>query len=1476
MPISEATQGRLFSYVFPPAILKRLRRDKLRKHKLALRSQIVQSESYQTRLRRWIILLVAGILAWIQGKGGHVVARATYAVLRKVGLPVRAIDRLRTTVDARVRAKNRVHANPIIWLAEASEHALSMSDKNASLLAGHSEVHIFLEPGARLPKHLGGDAFLNTKFVVYSFADVSGEIAKLGVRDNVVLAPLRDRFNDISPEGVNLFESCLALANSLSREIMNTALSSVPNVQGGRFEDVLATGIYDQITHRLTLTKCYFEAMSTVPKQAGVLLVAASDRYFVNGWSMLSPALDPAHTFAVFGQADDEEATQFRKALIEVMLTASNASSGRNDGSPNEDRTRSTMTRLSQHFQDQFARINRVSLDYADQIRTWAGADDIALFAHAGDAKAYVETLSELGRELIQSAPSYASKALFIHCAEEPERAVTPELLKTAEGVSAAAIDLNRYAGAIDNLRGAPALHMDMECLVLEIMHNYVAGEVAKGADVIVPDVVRVMMSQVCWIYAAYTLSVCLSQQVGVSGVLASPSRQILVRALCAGLLDYNESNVPVIDVQSMNILPHPKYVSPMATDVAVIDSTAFEIYKTHFGISADKIHVVGNASNDILRQTFRASDAEASRARIGVSADTPVVLFISQLQPIERMLDIVEPLAQSISECPSGHLIIRLHPRETDERIEAYREVVVRHLSADQFSFSGKDEAPIEILSVSDLCVTIYSNMAREAAVLGKPVIVADYFDWQRPIRLEDEGLAIAATSQDELQALVQNHLLRDVAMQNSSPQNAYLQKNSHLLEGRAAERILSIMEKKNVPRARHLRKGVAVAGKGQVDKDKTGPLSDWESAVIILPQDIRPSQLPNIFSNLAEISVYAASSKLDLGLLPPYASIIDGTYNLENSEMYDAAVSSANQVAWSSVSAFVQNSVLSASVQAHFKRLERALWLMVRPGVIKAYLNMAVLYAGIEKADGSAIIIVDHDADTTYHLLSKVNEFHGKTNRAFVLPLGSEVAHELVSATDWLKRFERASRQEKADSLETGVHNKRLEKWLRSTESYTFDIPQKGRVLAATDWALKTVPATFAPVLADCLKRNEAVVAVSARKKFTSPTPDIEKQAEFVPTSELRALATCSFVEEIGLPPKNTRGALSGSLVSRLQHEDWYRDLPGSVRSAVSVALKNLAHQTAWEALAFDAYSDAFFSFPGAISIACPGRQWHAEIAHMAAEKSGALSITLQNAYMTAGYTYTKPTGQYVTAIDAWSKSLFIDHYRVDERKVHVISTPRFDAYASRRNETKAQARARLQLSLDEHVILFAGQVGLDDDTRRVVEALAPLSLVHGRGVRTIVKLHPRSSENLLAQMRAAAESVNPNHTIEIINSGDVADYIIASDIVSTVFSNVAIEAAIVGRDVLIIKLDNRELPLPMDLFGIGAAVSSEAELVDTVPLLLEQSAFAKAQRKRQEVWRSENQIMVRGKSRETLAQLIQDALARPEKIAVVTGIE
>ena len=96
-----------------------------------------------------------------------------------------------------------------------------------------------------------------------------------------------------------------------------------------------------------------------------------------------------------------------------------------------------------------------------------------------------------------------------------------------------------------------------------------------------------------------------------------------------------------------------------------------------------------------------------------------------------------------------------------------------------------------VEAILACDVCVTLFSNVGLEAAVLDRPVLTIKIGE-DYPVDLEKMGIAIGCHSEAETQYALRELLFGGAGCDKSQVlRDAFFQKNPNLRSGLTAERI-------------------------------------------------------------------------------------------------------------------------------------------------------------------------------------------------------------------------------------------------------------------------------------------------------------------------------------------------------------------------------------------------------------------------------------------------------------------------------------------------------------------------------------------------------------------------------------------------------------------------------------------------------------------------------------------------------------
>lgn len=274
-------------------------------------------------------------------------------------------------------------------------------------------------------------------------------------------------------------------------------------------------------------------------------------------------------------------------------------------------------------------------------------------------------------------------------------------------------------------------------------------------------------------------------------------------------------------------------------------------------------------------------------------------------------------------------------------------------------------------------------------------------------------------------------------------------------------------------------------------------------------------------------------------------------------------------------------------------------------------------------------------------------------------------------------------------------------------------------------------------------------------------------------------------------------------------------------------------------------------------------PGRDAESLTAQNAVQPFDIITTDVQTAYFSTGYTYTAPNGDVVTAMDEWSEEVFVNRFKIPEHKIYNVGTSRFDRFSKLRisYETIAQAP-----KIRPHICL-ATQPIQSEFTREMLNCLNDLYL-SGIDFDCTVKLHPRQSEAIISEIESIASNLKEAERLTVTKHGDLAQILLASDMLVTAFSNVAFEAALMDRPVLIANFTGEDIPIPYVEFGIAEEVRNNEDFESLAKAMLYDESFILKMKKRRQGYFKRHPSQWKGEAGKNIAALIMSQMPKTIK--------
>ncbi|PLX28273.1 hypothetical protein C0581_02965 [Candidatus Parcubacteria bacterium] len=178
--------------------------------------------------------------------------------------------------------------------------------------------------------------------------------------------------------------------------------------------------------------------------------------------------------------------------------------------------------------------------------------------------------------------------------------------------------------------------------------------------------------------------------------------------------------------------------------------------------------------------------------------------------------------------------------------------------------------------------------------------------------------------------------------------------------------------------------------------------------------------------------------------------------------------------------------------------------------------------------------------------------------------------------------------------------------------------------------------------------------------------------------------------------------------------------------------------------------------------------------------------------------------------------SKDYFLND-GVESEKIHVCGSPQFDKYLVEKKYNNKVFLKKYSLP-DTHIILFSGQnfVRSKNETlcRTVLKAYKKLSKTHKDNIHLVISPHiarsPYTSiefyEHLIRQ-----EGLDDTSSVSVVKTSDIHEMLSLCSCLVTSTSTLHVEAACMGKSVVILNVDVVE---DVDMVKIGAAIGAHDE--------------------------------------------------------------
>lgn len=207
------------------------------------------------------------------------------------------------------------------------------------------------------------------------------------------------------------------------------------------------------------------------------------------------------------------------------------------------------------------------------------------------------------------------------------------------------------------------------------------------------------------------------------------------------------QRGIPSVCLQDGAAQDSPLFRWMSASAIALTSNHLGDLLRAE-GISEDRLFVTGQPRYDTLVHERGPKPVAEARARLDLEEGPFYVLFATQYT---QGLDYIQAVTDAILNRPNVHLLLRPHPSGP----AGYHRSVAEQYGPERLSVR-KNDSIADLLKACDLLVAQSSTVILEAAILGKPVISAQFEGMVTLAHVAASG-AVVVPDPQELAAEVQ-----------------------------------------------------------------------------------------------------------------------------------------------------------------------------------------------------------------------------------------------------------------------------------------------------------------------------------------------------------------------------------------------------------------------------------------------------------------------------------------------------------------------------------------------------------------------------------------------------------------------------------------------------------------------------------------------------------------------------------------------
>lgn len=230
----------------------------------------------------------------------------------------------------------------------------------------------------------------------------------------------------------------------------------------------------------------------------------------------------------------------------------------------------------------------------------------------------------------------------------------------------------------------------------------------------------------------------------------------------------------------------------PISAQTVCVWGPGFEKILLRYGVGPNRIRITGQPRFDrIVALTGYDSRSEICNV-LAIPDKAPLLVFASQniFRREEQHRALLQSFADVLASIPEARLVVKLHPAEHPflwNRAQAA-------LGLQRLRIV-KDIDLYRLLAASDVVMTVFSTVALEALLLGKPLVILTHLERSSEMRFVEFGAALPTDGQGLVSVVRAALFDRQVRENLARGAAAFVWHYASGMDGKATERVVDVI---------------------------------------------------------------------------------------------------------------------------------------------------------------------------------------------------------------------------------------------------------------------------------------------------------------------------------------------------------------------------------------------------------------------------------------------------------------------------------------------------------------------------------------------------------------------------------------------------------------------------------------------------------------------------------------------------------